>query len=468
MADFDFDMLVIGSGPAGHHAAIQAAKLRKRVMLVERRPLVGGTCVNVGTIPSKTMREAVLYLSGYREHAVYGESYKVKDKITLQDLLLRVDPVVRHEIDVMRHQLLRNGVELVHATASFVDPHNVNLNFGERGGIRSVNADRVVVAVGTAATRDPSMPIDGECIYSSDDILQMHDLPQTLTVIGAGVIGCEYASIFAALGVRVTVVDKRPRLLPFVDAEIIEALNYHLRERRVLLRLGEEVSRVELVTDNDRHRVKTCLVSGKQIISDKVLCSVGRTGATAELQLDAAGVAIDARGRIPVNEFFQTRVPNIYAVGDVVGFPSLAATSMEQGRQASCHSFGIETTLSRGLLPYGIYTIPEISFVGSNEEELTEQEVPYETGKASYRELPRGQIVGDSIGFIKLLFHRETRALLGVHIIGENAVELVHIGQAVLAHGGRVDYFIDTVFNYPTLAQCYKNAAFDGLNRLMF
>jgi NAD(P) transhydrogenase len=294
MADFDFDMLVIGSGPAGHHAAIQAAKLGKRVMLVERRPLVGGTCVNVGTIPSKTMREAVLYLSGYREHAVYGESYKVKDKITLQDLLLRLDPVVRHEIDVMRHQLLRNGVELVHATASFVDAHHVNLNFGERGGIRSVNADRVVVAVGTAATRDPSMPIDGECIYSSDDILQMHDLPQTLTVIGAGVIGCEYASIFAALGVRVTVVDKRPRLLPFVDAEIIEALNYHLRERRVLLRLGEEVSRVELVTDNDRHRVKTCLVSGKQIVSDKVLCSVGRTGATAELQLDAAGVAIDA------------------------------------------------------------------------------------------------------------------------------------------------------------------------------
>jgi len=466
MADFDFDLIAIGSGPAGHHAAIQAAKLRKRVMLVERKALVGGICVNVGTIPSKTMREAVLYLSGYREHSVYGESYKVKEKITLQDLLLRVDPVVRHEIDVMRHQLLRNGIELVHAAASFNDAHSLNLNFGEGHGARVVTTDKVVVAVGTGATRDPSMPMDGQSVYSSDDILQLQELPQTLTVIGAGVIGCEYASIFAALGVRVTIVDKRPRLLPFVDAEIIEALHYHLREKRVLLRLGEAVSGVEVIEDKNRRIVRTSLASGKQIVSDKVLCSVGRTGATAGLHLEAAGVSVDERGRIPVNEFCQTRVPSVYAAGDVVGFPSLAATSMEQGRRASCHAFGIETNHERRLFPYGIYTIPEISFVGHNEEELTEQGIPYETGKASYRELPRGQIVGDSIGFVKLLFHRETRELLGVHIIGENAVELVHIGQAVIALGGRVDYFIDTVFNYPTLAQCYKNAAFDGLNRL--
>src|SRR5580704_708227 len=249
MADFDFDLVVIGSGPAGHHAAIQAAKLRKRVMLVERKALVGGICVNVGTIPSKTMREAVLYLSGYREHSVYGESYKVKDKITLQDLLMRVDPVVRHEIDVMRHQLLRNGIELIHAEASFIDPHSLNLSFGEGHGSRLVTTDKVVVAVGTEATRDPAMPMDGHCVYSSDDILQLEQLPLTLTVIGAGVIGCEYASIFAALGVRVTVVDKRPRLLPFVDAEVSEALHYHLREKRVLLRLGEEVSRVEVAED---------------------------------------------------------------------------------------------------------------------------------------------------------------------------------------------------------------------------
>ncbi len=466
MGEFDYDLVVIGSGPAGHHAAIQAAKLRKQVMLIERKAIVGGICVNVGTIPSKTMREAVLYLSGHREHGIYGESYKVKEKITLQDLLLRVEPVVRHEVDVMRHQLLRNGVELVHGAAAFVDPHTVLVNFGEGRGERTVSTSFVVIATGTEATYDPQMPLDGSCVYSSDDILQMKHIPQTLTVIGAGVIGCEYASMFAALGVRVTIVDKRPRLLPFVDAEVIEALHYHLREKRVLLRLGEEVNRVEVSEDAKGKHVKTSLVSGKQIVSDKVLCSVGRTGATQSLRLDAVGLTADGRGRIAVNEWFQTAVPHVYAAGDVVGFPSLASTSMEQGRFAVCHAFGQEATHSRQHFPYGIYTIPEISFVGKTEEELTELNIPYETGKAPYRELPRGQIVGDSIGFVKLLFHRETRDLLGVHIIGEGAVELVHIGQVVLAMGGKVDYFVDTVFNYPTLAQCYKNAAFDGLNRL--
>src|SRR5208283_1202133 len=457
MGEFDYDLVVIGSGPAGHHAAIQAAKLRKQVMLIERKAIVGGICVNVGTIPSKTMREAVLYLSGHREHGIYGESYKVKEKITLQDLLLRVEPEVRHEVDVMRHQLLRNGVELVHGAAAFVDPHTVRVSFGEGRGERTVSTSFVVIATGTEATYDPQMPLDGSCVYSSDDILHMKDIPQTLTVIGAGVIGCEYASMFAALGVRVTIVDKRPRLLPFVDAEVIEALHYHLREKRVLLRLGEEVNRVEVSEDAKGKHVKTSLVSGKQIVSDKVLCSVGRTGATQSLRLDAVGLTADGRGRIAVNEWFQTAVPHLYAAGDVVGFPSLASTSTEQGRFAVCHAFGQEATHSRQHFPYGIYTIPEISFVGKTEEELTELNIPYETGKAPYRELPRGQIVGDSIGFVKLLFHRETRDLLGVHIIGEGAVELVHIGQVVLAMGGKVDYFVDTVFNYPTLAQCYKN-----------
>jgi NAD(P) transhydrogenase len=466
MGEFDYDLVVIGSGPAGHHAAIQAAKLHKQVMVVERKAIVGGVCVNIGTIPSKTMREAVLYLSGYREHAIYGESYKVKEKITLADLLIRVDSVVRHEIDVMRHQLQRNNIELAHAEAAFVDPHTLTLSFGQGRGQRTVTTQFVLIATGTEATHDPFMPDDLSCVYSSDNILGMSEVPQTLTVVGAGVIGCEYASMFAALGVRVTVVDKRPRLLPFVDAEVIEALHYHLRERRVILRLGEEVNNVEVVADARGKHVKTSLVSGKQIISDKLLSSVGRTGATRKLNLEAAGLAADERGRLAVNEWFQTGVGHIYAAGDVVGFPSLASTSMEQGRYATCHAFGHETTTERALFPYGIYTIPEISFVGKTEEELTEQNVPYETGKAPYRELPRGQIVGDSIGFVKLLFHRETRALLGVHIIGEGAVELVHIGQAVLALGGKVDYFVDTVFNYPTLAQCYKNAAFDGLNRL--
>jgi NAD(P) transhydrogenase len=397
---------------------------------------------------------------------VYGESYRLKEKITLRDLLLRVEPVVRHEIDVTRNQLMRNGIELVHAGASFIDPHTLRLGFPDGAGSRRITTDKVVIAVGTQATRDLQMPMDGHSVFSSDDILEMVDLPQTLTVIGAGVIGCEYASMFAAVGVRVTLVDKRPRLLPFVDGELIEALSYHLRERRVMLRLGEEVDRVEVIEDAAGRRVRTVLKSAKQIVSDKVLCSVGRTGATADLKLDAAGVIADSRGRIQVNESFQTSTPSIYAAGDVVGFPSLASASKEQGRLAACAAFGIGAAQVRERFPYGIYTIPEMSFVGLNEEELTEQGIAYETGRAPYREIARGRIVGDSIGFVKLLFHRDTRELLGVHIIGEGAVELIHIGQAVLTLGGRIDYFIDTVFNYPTLAECYKNAAFDGINRL--
>ena len=466
MAQFEYDLVVIGSGPAGHSAAIQAAKLRKRVMVVERKAIVGGVCMNIGTIPSKTMREAVLYLSGYREHSLYGESYKVKEKITLADLLFRVEPVVRHEVDVTRHQLLRNNVELVHAEASFIDPHRVRLLFEERSGERIIAADKVVIAVGTEAARDPRMPLDGNCVFSSDDILQLKDLPGSLAVIGAGVIGCEYASIFAALGVKVTIIEKQTRLLPFVDAEITEALTYHLRERRVTMRLGEEVDRVEQIDDATYPRVKINLVSGKQIIADKVLRSIGRSGAIAKLNLDGAGVKTDPRGRIKVNEVYQSETDNIYAAGDVIGFPSLASTSREQGRIAACHAFGVAAKHAPELFPYGIYTIPEISFVGQNEEELTDKGVPYEVGKAQYREIARGQIVGDTTGMLKLLFDRDTRDLLGVHVIGEGAVELVHIGQAVLSLKGKVDYFVDTVFNYPTLAECYKNAAFDGINRL--
>jgi NAD(P) transhydrogenase len=466
VAQFEYDLVVIGSGPAGHSAAIQAAKLRKRVLVVERKAIVGGVCMNIGTIPSKTMREAVLYLSGYREHTLYGESYKVKDKITLADLLFRVEPVVRHEVDVTRHQLLRNGVDLEHAEASFVDPHTLKLTFQQNSGERIITADKVVIAVGTEAARDPRMALDGNCVFSSDDILQLKDLPGSLAVIGAGVIGCEYASIFAALGVRVTIIEKSARLLPFVDAEIIEALTYHLRERRVTMRLGEEVDHVELIDAATNPRVKINLVSGKQIVADKVLRSTGRSGATSRLQLEAAGIGSDARGRIRVNGVYQSETANIYATGDVIGFPSLASTSREQGRIASCHAFGVETKHAPELFPYGIYTIPEISFVGQNEEQLTDMGVPYEVGKAQYREIARGQIIGDTTGMLKLLFERNTRELLGVHVIGEGAVELIHIGQAVLALKGKVDYFVDTVFNYPTLAECYRNAAFDGINRL--
>jgi NAD(P) transhydrogenase len=463
---FDYDLVVIGSGPAGHRGAVQAARLRKRVALVERAEMVGGVCVNTGTIPSKTMREALMYLSGYREHLTYGVSYTVKQKITMKDLMFRVGPVVRHEIDVIRHQLLRNGVELMAAEASFVDPHTLELRFADGHSTGRISGDKILIATGSEASRDSHIPFDGRCIFSSDDMLTLDELPKTLAVVGAGVIGCEYASMFAALGVKVTLIDKRARLLPFVDGEIVESLTYHLRENRVTLRLGEEVATIKLHEDGRPQPVELGLASGKHIIADKALYSIGRCGAVGCLNLAAAGVSADDKGRIKVNQFYQSEVPNVYAAGDVVGFPSLAATSMEQGRVAVAHAFQNETPSGIEFFPYGIYTVPEVSFVGRNEEELTAAGIPYEVGKARYREIARGQIIGDDIGMLKLLFHAETRVMLGVHIIGEGACELVHVGGAVLSFGGKLDYFLGAVFNFPTLGQCYKIAALDGMSRL--
>lgn len=466
MPSCDYDMIVIGSGPAGQRAAIQAAKLDKRVALIERKTVLGGVSVNTGTIPSKTFREAVLDLSGYRERTFYGASYTVKQHITIEDLLLRTDQVIRHEIDVTRHQLIRNNVELIAATATFEGRQQVRLDFIDGRGQRTISSEFIVLAVGTEATMDEHIPFDGKRIITSDDILRLDKLPRTLAVVGAGVVGCEYASMFAALGVRVTLIDKRPRLLPFVDAEIVDSLAYMLREGRVTLRMNEDVSSIEPVRDEHGDRVRIHLASGKQVVAEKALYSIGRTGNTSRLNLAAAGLIADDRGRLEVNEHYQTKVPNIYAVGDVIGFPSLASTSMEQGRLAACHAFHIPARAVPELFPFGIYTIPEISMVGKNEEELTHAGVPYEVGKARYREIARGQIIGDSTGLLKLLFRTDTREILGVHIIGEGSSELVHIGQAVLTFGGKVDYFVNTVFNYPTLAECYKNAAFDGINRM--
>jgi len=467
MASYDYEMVVIGSGPAGQRAAIQSAKLGKKTALVERKTVLGGVCINTGTIPSKTLREAVLYLSGYRLRDLYGESYTLKQDITMEDLLLRVQHVVRHEADVIRHQLLRNRVTVFNATASFTDPHTLRLILVDGSGEKTVSTANVVIAVGTEATRASHIPFDGQNILVSDDILGLQQLPRTLAVVGGGVIGCEYASIFATLGIRVTLVDRLPRLLPFVDKEIVESLDYHLRQMRMTIWLGETVTAIERVENGSGPHVRIRLASGKQIGADKALYSIGRTGATAGLNLPAAGLQSDERGRLKVDEAYQTEVSHVYAAGDVIGFPSLASTSMEQGRLAACHAFGVEAQSAPALFPYGIYTVPEISYVGRNEEDLTEQNVPYEVGKAGYTEIARGQIIGDQIGMLKLLFHRDSHELLGVHIIGENASELVHIGQAVLTFGGKVDYFIHNVFNYPTLAEGYKNAAFDGINRLM-
>ncbi|MGD8277425.1 MAG: Si-specific NAD(P)(+) transhydrogenase [Gemmatimonadota bacterium] len=464
MHAYDYDLIVIGSGPSGQKAAIQAAKLDKRVAVVERTSVLGGVCINTGTIPSKTLREAAIYLTGYRLHTVYGESYAVKQRIGMADLLARTDHVMRTEIDVVRHQLQRNRVDVHNGLASFVDPHRVRVEMND-GGRREFTAANFVIAVGTCATEDSHIPFDGRHVLTSDDILELTEVPKSLTVVGAGVIGLEYASIFAALGCRVTLVDTRARLLPFVDGEIIEALAYHLRQQRATLRLGEEVETIE-VEDGAQEGVLVRLKSGKQIRTDAALYSIGRTGATAGLNLAAAGLEADHRGRLKVDDQYRTAVPHIYAAGDVIGFPSLASSSMEQGRLACCHAFGIETASMPHLFPYGIYSVPEISMVGKTEEELTADGVPYETGRAAYKEVARGQILGDVTGLLKLIFHLETRAILGVHIIGESACELIHIGQSVMAFDGTVDYFVNTVFNYPTLAECYKIAGLDGINRL--
>ncbi|MBI2689930.1 MAG: Si-specific NAD(P)(+) transhydrogenase [Acidobacteria bacterium] len=466
MPQYDYDLIVIGSGPGGQRAAIQAAKLGKRVAIAEKKTVLGGVCINTGTIPSKTLREAVMHLSGYRERSFYGSSYSVKQHITMQDLLFRTNQVIKHEQDVTRHQVMRNNIDLLEGWGSFAGPNKVRVESTDNHGLQELSAEKIIIAVGTTATKSDKIPFDSETIFTSDEILDLAKLPKTLAVVGAGVIGVEYTTIFAALGVRITLIDKRPILLDFVDDEIADSLAYQMRENRVTMRLGEEVSTIETLQDEHGKRVKINLQSGKQLIAEKVLYSIGRTGNTYRLGLENAGITPDDRGRIKVNTHFQTEVPNVYAVGDVIGFPSLASTSMDQGRLAACHAFGIEANSVPALLPYGIYTIPEISMVGRSEEELTQSNIPYEVGKARYREIARGQIIGDNTGLLKLIFHQETKELLGVHIIGEGASELVHIGQAVLSYNGKIEYFVNTVFNYPTLAECYKIAALDGLNRL--
>jgi NAD(P) transhydrogenase len=457
-----FDLLVIGSGPSGQRAAVSAVKKGKRVALVEMRSVVGGVCINTGTIPSKTMREAVLHLSGYNYRSIYGMNYRVKEKITMADLAFRVQHVIKTEIDVTEAQLSRNGVEVINGAARFQDDHHIHVD-GMRGA-NDYEADNIVIAVGTRPACSPKVPVNGKTIINSDQVLELIDLPKSLIVVGGGVIGVEYTCMFAALGVRCTLIEKRPRLLEFADQEIIEALSYHLRDSRVTMRLGEEVESVEQIAEGT---VVANLESKKRVSGDALLYAVGRQGNIDELNLSAAGIEADNRGRIPVDKDFRTKVHHIFAVGDVIGFPALASVSMEQGRIAAERAFGNETVQSNpSFYPYGIYTIPEISFIGKTEEQLTEEDVPYEVGVAYYREIARGQIRGDTTGRLKLIFHRETRAVLGVHIIGEGAAELVHIGQAVMALNATVDYFIDTVFNYPTLAECYKAAAFNGINRL--
>lgn len=459
-----YDFLVIGSGPGGQKGAIAAAKQNKRVAIVERDlQQVGGVCLHTGTIPSKTMREAILHLTGFQQREVFGERYRHKRRITMDDLRRQVSYVVDHELDVVQDQLERNGIDSYTGEASFQGPHEVAINLSG-GGATVVEADKVLIASGTKPARPDSIPFDGRTVFDSDEILKLDHIPRSLIVIGGGVIGIEYAIMFATLGVRVTVVDGRKRLLEFVDPEIVDTLLFHARSLGMVFRLGEDVIGIDRLRDN---RVALHLESGKKLIGESVLYAAGRAGDTDRMNLEAAGLSPDERGRLWCNQHHQTWVPHIYGVGDVVGFPALASVSMEQGRRAACHAFG-QPFQSCEIMPYGLYTIPEISMIGLNEEELTRDRIPYEVGVARFREIARGKILGDDSGMLKILFHRETRKLLGVHCIGATATEIIHIGQAVMAFDGTVEYFRDTVFNYPTMAECYKVAAFDGLNKLAF
>jgi len=461
----EVDLIVIGSGPAGQRAAIQAVKLGKSAIVVERRKAIGGVCINTGTIPSKTLREAILYLSGFRQRGVYGRSYTVKQHVTYDDLMQRVNHVVRHELEVARDKMMRNGVEIINGTASFEDAHTIWVK--NESETRKYCAQRIIIATGSSPYRSDRVPFNNHNIIDSDsmweDDFQMDEIPKSMLFIGAGVIGTEYACMFSTLGVDVALLDRRTELLRFIDGEINEALLYHMRNERVTLYLGKDFSEIRLDEDG---KVVTTLENGRDIKTDMLMFCSGRTGATATLDLEAAGVEVGNRGLIPVNENLQTNVPHIYACGDVIGFPALASTSMEQGRHAACHAFDIPFHSDTELMPYGIYTIPEISVVGKTEQELSDEGIPYDIGIARYREIAKGQIIGDDTGMLKLIFHQKTGQLLGVHIIGEGACELIHIGQAVLTFGGSISYFADTVFNYPTLAEAYKVAALNGLKRV--
>jgi len=458
----EYDLVVIGSGPAGQKGAICAAKMRKKVAIIDRKKSVGGVCVHTGTIPSKTLREAVLYLSGFRQRTFYGRGYALKDRIAMADLIFRAEAVMAREVEVIRAQLRRNYVTIMEGDARFLDANTLEVKTDD--GAQLVRGQHILIACGTRPAHSAEIPVDGKRIFDSDQVHCLEEIPRDLIVVGAGIIGLEYASMFAALGVKVTLLDQRPILLDFVDREIVESLCFQLRQLGTVFRLGEKV--VSVGFDEERDRVFAKLASGKNVHGQGLLYTIGRQANGDLLNLESAGLKAEGRGKLSVNEHFQTAVPHIYAAGDVIGFPALASTSMEQGRLASCHMFGKPGKMPPNLIPYGIYTIPEISMVGQTEEQLTNESINYEVGLARYAELAKGQMLGDEQGLLKLVFDPDSLKLLGVHAIGDRAAEIVHIGQVVLTLGASIEYFRDAVFNYPTLAEAYKVAALDGLNKL--
>lgn len=458
-----YDLLVIGSGPAGKAAAIQAAKLGSRVAVVDGRPQVGGVCVHTGTIPSKTMRETVLNLTGWRERGFYGRAYRVKQDIDAADLMQRLAITLQREVEILEHQLKRNGVEVIVGFARFVDRETVEVTPPD-GDALQIKAGKFVIAVGTRTYRPDYMPFDGETVLDSDEVLAMKRLPRSMTVIGAGVIGVEYATIFRALDIAVTLVEPRESMLDFMDREIIMQFRHEVSDIGLRLQFGQKV---DGVTHKENGGCVVRLANGRAIGCDMVLFAAGRVGATDRLGLKEVGLDSDHRGRLRVDKHFKTSLDNIYAAGDVIGFPSLASTSLEQGRVAAANALGRESHRAPEYFPYGIYAVPEMSSVGMTEEEVVERGIPYEIGLAPLRETSRGKVMGLQSGLMKTIFSLKTRRLLGVHIVGEGATELIHIGQAVLTLKGSLDYFIDNAFNYPTLAEAYKVAALDAHNRIV-
>lgn len=457
-----YDLVVIGAGPAGKRGAIQAAKAGKSVLLVDKGASVGGVCVHTGTIPSKTMRETILNLSGWREREFYGHEYKVKQEITAEDVQKRVNVTIDHEVDILEDQFDRNDVDRISATAKFTSANSIDVTLSN-GDVLSTTFEKALLAVGTKPYRPENVPFDRERILDSDEILDIPRMPKSLIIIGAGVIAVEYATIFNALGIAVTVIEPREKMLDFLDDDIVENFVQILRDRRMILTFGSAITKIRKTKSGCEVQLK----GGRSYQSDMILFAGGRVGATDNLGLEACGLKPISRGLISINgNNFQTKVPHIYAAGDVVGFPSLASTSMEQGRIAACHAFNIQMSSPPDYFPYGIYSVPEISTIGLTEREIKATRMPYECGIAKLRETSRGQIMGVQTGLMKMIFSRDTKQLLGVHIIGEGATELIHIGQAVLNLGGKLDFFINNIFNYPTLAEAYKVAALDAWNKM--
>jgi NAD(P) transhydrogenase len=467
-----YDLCVIGTGPGGQKAAIQGAKLGKKVCIIEKNNVLGGASINTGTIPSKALREAVLHLTGVGRRGLFGEVARIKRAITIADLIYISQQVINKELSIIRDQLDRNGVDLIWGTARFDEESVIFVDRPD--DFEALSADYFVIATGSRPARPESVPFDDRTVFTSDELLALKDLPKSMIVVGGGVIGTEYACMMATLGIKTTLVEGRHEVLGFLDTEITESFQYQMRKMSITLRLGEKVSRIERLTPEQSAAkgdpavplVQATLESGKQLRAQTLLYAVGRQGTTEALHLEKAGIQTDDRHRLHVNADYQTTAPHIYAAGDVIGFPALASTSMEQGRLAVCHAFGVPTNSIPELFPYGIYAIPEISMVGKTEQQLTDSGIPYEAGVAQYSELARGQLLGDDTGMLKLLIHQDNHQILGVHAIGTGATELIHIGQAVMAFKGTVDFFINNVFNYPTLAEAYKVAALNGLNKL--